>query len=66
MFTEDVMAGEKSDPIEELDGLCDLSPKEISGKLGISVEAAEHILDAIADYLEEEGGDEGDGEAEEL
>lgn len=68
------MAGSKKidklDPIEELDGLCDLSPKEVSDKLGISVEAAEHVLDAIADYLEGGPGEEidgdGNGETEEL
>jgi len=37
---------------EELEKLVDLPSEEISGKLGISTEAADHIHDAIVDYLD--------------
>jgi len=54
---------------EELEKLADLSSEEVSGKLGISTEAADHVHDAIADYLDgvdepeepEEGGPEEEG-----
>ena len=44
---------------EELEKILDLSSEEIASKLEISTEAADHVHDAIVDFLE------GGGEVEE-
>ena len=51
---------------EELEKLVDLSSEEIASKLGISNEAADHVHDAIADYLDSDPACEGDPEEEEV
>jgi len=50
---------------EELEKLVDLPSEEISGKLGISTEAADHIHDAVVDYLDSADEEEEPEEVEE-
>jgi len=50
---------------EELEKLVDLTSEEISGKLGISTEAADHVHDAVVDYLDSADEEEEPQEMEE-
>ena len=58
---EEVLSPEVSG---ELLKICDFPPEELASTLGISKESAEHIQDAIEDYLGMPDGEEGEEEEE--